>query len=470
MDSTSLYNVSTAGYLMSLMLFAIHVINVRRVLLKAGIVAVALSFLVQTAGMVARWVEAGLLEVDAAEKAVGQTLTGWSWFVVFTQHPPWSNLYEIMIYMSWGIVMVTLMAELAWQLSWVRQMGIILALMALGVASLTDATIKPLVPALKSWWIMIHVISASIAYAAGSIAAFICLLALMKDEARVQKERFIGFALIAMGVLLFALGGGPRLFVEQAYFVKLLSFAGEHVINVTNMATEKASSYMVPMPGVGYLLMVAVVAHVVVGMVLVLGRSFRAVKNYLTWLYIACFVASCGSLLTVLVHDLRSTAITSIDPAIGHHLSTQGPWFISFKSHPWSFALLIMVIIIEMFILLYLLYPNSIKSRLPEVAQLEGASYRAISLSFFLMTLVLITGALWAHYAWGRYWAWDPKETGALAIWLNYAIYLHARRTSGLSGPFSSVIGVLGFFVIIIGFLGVNLGLFADGLHTYGNN
>ena len=94
----------------------------------------------------------------------------------------------------------------------------------------------------------------------------------------------------------------------------------------------------------------------------------------------------------------------------------------------------------------------------------------AISLAFFLMSIVLITGALWAHYAWGRYWAWDPKETGALAIWLTYAIYLHARRTSGLSGPVSSLIGVLAFFVIIIGFLGVNLGLFADGLHTYGNS
>lgn len=452
---------------MSLSLFAIHVVNMRRFVLKAGIIAVALSFLLQTAGMVARWIEAGFLEVSAAEKAIGQALTGWSWFVVFTQHPPWSNLYEIMIYMSWGIVLVTLIAELKWQLSWVRQMGIILALMALGVASLTDATIKPLVPALKSWWIMIHVISASIAYAAGSIAAFICLLALMKDEVRVNREKFIGYALIAMGILLLSLGGGPRLFLEQAYFVKLLSVAGEHIVNVTNMASEKKTSFLVPMPGVGYLLMAAVLLHVVLGAVAVgYGNTKRVAAGFMA----AGFMATLVVFAAVLFHDLSSTAITMLDASISHHLSPVGPWFIGFKSHPWSFTLLVMVVIIETFLISYFLWPSVIKIRLPEVEMLETASYRAISLSFFLMTLVLITGALWAHYAWGRYWAWDPKETGALAIWLNYAIYLHTKRTSGLSGPFSSVIGIFGFFVIIIGFLGVNLGLFADGLHTYGNN
>src|SRR5262245_5301357 len=142
MYSTSLYNLSTIGYLMSLVLLATHVVNARRFILRASVVIIALSFLIQTGGMVLRWFEAGFLEVDAAEFAVGHALSGWSWFVVFTQHPPWSNLYEIMIYMSWGIIMVTLAAELRWRLAWVRQMGIILALMALGMAALTDATIK----------------------------------------------------------------------------------------------------------------------------------------------------------------------------------------------------------------------------------------------------------------------------------------------------------------------------------------
>ncbi len=465
MDSTSLYNLSTGGYVASLALFAVHLVNTRKFLVRAGVLVVACSFLVQTGGMVMRWVEAGHLEVSAAELAVGQKLSGWSWFVVFTQHPPWSNLYEIMIYMSWGIVMVTLFAEMKWQFAWLRQMGIILALMTLGIAALTDASIKPLVPALKSWWIMIHVISASVAYAAGSIAAFICLFALMKDRARVPKEKFAAYALILMGILLFSLGGGPHLLMEQAYFVKLLALAGENIINVMDMAKDNGASYLVPMPGVGWLIIAAVIIHLVGAASLLVGSA----KKHTNLIFGLAFVSVMVVLLSVLTHDVMRTTI-AVEGNVSHHLSPVGPWFISFKSHAWSFALLVLVVVLESYICWFLLNPKQIIDRLPEVEKLEGAAYKAISLSFFLMSLVLITGALWAHYAWGRYWAWDPKETGALAIWLIYAIYLHARRTPGLSGPFSSVLGVSGFFVIIIGFLGVNLGLFADGLHTYGNS
>lgn len=469
MHSTALYNLSTAGYLMSLVLLATHVVNARKLILRASVVIIAVSFLVQTGGMVLRWIEAGYLEVNAAERAVGQVLTGWSWFVVFTQHPPWSNLYEIMIYMSWGIVMVTLAAEMRWQLAWVRQMGIILALMALGMAALTDATIKPLVPALKSWWIMIHVISASIAYASGFIAAFMCLFALMKDHERVKAEKLVGFGLIGLGVLLFAAGGGTRLFLEQAYFVKLLATAGETVVNVLDMSKDKGVSFLVPMPGVGVLVMVAVVAHALGGLSILLGAKNAFIKNNIPIIFSLCCALAFLCFAAMLIIDMRQLPI-EVDAAMAHHLAPAGPWFIGFKSHPWSLGLFTLTMLGETMFLLHLWWPQSISGKLPATATLEAASYRAISLSFFLMTIVLITGALWAHYAWGRYWAWDPKETGALAIWINYAIYLHTRRTAGLSGPFSSVMGCFGLFVIIIGFLGVNLGLFADGLHTYGNS
>ncbi|HXW52650.1 MAG TPA: cytochrome c biogenesis protein CcsA [Myxococcota bacterium] len=470
MSSTALYNWSTAGYLVSLAIFAFHVVNTRRLLLRAGVLLVALSFLVQTLGMVFRWVEAGFLEVTAAEKAVGQHLSGWSWFVVFTQHPPWSNLYEIMIYMSWGIIIVTLACELKWQLAWVRQVGIILALMALGMAALNDATIKPLVPALKSWWIMIHVISASIAYASGALAAFICLFALMKDGVRVKDEALIGYGLLFMAILLFALGGGYHLLTDHAYYVKLLAHAGDSVVNVVDMTKEKSASYLVPMPGVGVMIEAFVLIHVACGSVL-LFRSRRPgnASAYIRSAMLLCFLSVMTLALVMLFHDMRATPVT-VFGGIAHHLAPVGPWFISFKSHPWSFGLVILAVLIEGVLLLHLFWPRFFTERLPDVSALEGAAYKAISLSFFLMTVVLITGALWAHYAWGRYWAWDPKETGALSIWITYAIYLHARRTAGLAGPFASVIGVCGFFVIIVGFLGVNLGLFADGLHTYGNS
>ena len=89
--------------------------------------------------------------------------------------------------------------------------------------------------------------------------------------------------------------------------------------------------------------------------------------------------------------------------------------------------------------------------------------------AFTFVGILIVTGAIWAHYAWGRYWGWDPKETGSLVIWFVYATYLHMRITHGLSGRPSAAIAIFGFFVVLAGFLGVNLGWFAEGLHSYGS-
>lgn len=463
MNSTLLYNVSTAGYVASLAVFAVHLIRDKKLVLRLGVFFVALSFFIQTMGMLLRWIEAGHLEVGSTEKAVGFAISGWSWWVVFTQHPPWSNLYEIMVYMSWGIVLVTLAAEIKWHLALIRQLGVILALFSLGLASLTDSSIKPLVPALKSWWIMIHVISASIAYAAGFIAAFVCFLCLIKDEKRIFRDKLTAVFLASVALLIFCLGGGVRLIVEQKYYVKLLANAGERVTSVFDIVANGSKPFLVAMPYVGGLFLFLLLFHLLSAIfILIIKKNIKAVT------LLNCCVTF-FTVIFVIALDLKKAPIILAPQSI-QHLSLPAPYFISFQSHSWSFGLLCFVLLLEVFFTLCILFPKFMHAKLPEVNFLESVSYKTISLSFFLMTIVLITGALWAHYAWGRYWAWDPKETGALAIWLNYAIYLHTKKTSGWSGPFSSFIGILGFFIIIVGFLGVNLGLFADGLHTYGNS
>jgi ABC-type transport system involved in cytochrome c biogenesis permease subunit len=287
----------------------------------------------------------------------------------------------------------------------------------------------------------------------------------MADDVRVPQHKFAGWVLIAFGALLFAIAGGPRLFVEQAYFVKLLAVAGENIVSVMDMSRENGVPFLVPMPKSSWLFIVAIIIHILSGCYLI----FLDNKKYMAKIYGLCLALTLSCLAVILYNDI-SQVMPRIDPAVAHHLAPAGPWFVSFKSHQWSFGLLLLVVAMQSLLLVFLVNPKIIRSRIPQVEILENASYKAITLSFFLMTLMLITGALWAHYAWGRYWAWDPKETGSLAIWLSYAIYLHTRRTAGLCGPFSSVLGVLGFFIIIIGFLGVNLGLFAEGLHTYGNS
>ena len=81
------------------------------------------------------------------------------------------------------------------------------------------------------------------------------------------------------------------------------------------------------------------------------------------------------------------------------------------------------------------------------------------------MTLNLISGAVWAYYAWGRYWGWDPKETWALITWFIYVIYLHMRILGGWKGRKTALISIFGFFVVIFTYLGVNLVI--SGLHSY---
>ena len=104
--------------------------------------------------------------------------------------------------------------------------------------------------------------------------------------------------------------------------------------------------------------------------------------------------------------------------------------------------------------------------RLPTLEQLDDIMYKSIALGFAFFTLATILGALWAAEAWGGYWSWDPKETWALIVWLNYAAWLHLRLSKGLRGTPMAWWSIIGLFVTLFAFLGVNM--FLSGLHSYG--
>lgn len=107
-----------------------------------------------------------------------------------------------------------------------------------------------------------------------------------------------------------------------------------------------------------------------------------------------------------------------------------------------------------------------LQARLPALPLLDDLMYKAIALGFAFFTLATILGALWAAEAWGGYWSWDPKETWALIVWLNYAAWLHMRLTKGWNGKPMAWWAIVGFFVTLFAFLGVNM--FLSGLHSYG--
>lgn len=104
--------------------------------------------------------------------------------------------------------------------------------------------------------------------------------------------------------------------------------------------------------------------------------------------------------------------------------------------------------------------------RLPSLEILDDVMYKAITVGFAFFTIATILGALWAAEAWGGYWSWDPKETWALIVWLNYAAWLHMRLMKGLRGQIAAWWALIGLLVTTFAFLGVNM--FLSGLHSYG--
>lgn len=104
--------------------------------------------------------------------------------------------------------------------------------------------------------------------------------------------------------------------------------------------------------------------------------------------------------------------------------------------------------------------------RIPSLELLDDVMYKAIAVGFAFFTIATILGALWAAEAWGGYWSWDPKETWALIVWLNYAAWLHMRLMKGLRGQVAAWWALIGLLVTTFAFLGVNM--FLSGLHSYG--
>ena len=104
--------------------------------------------------------------------------------------------------------------------------------------------------------------------------------------------------------------------------------------------------------------------------------------------------------------------------------------------------------------------------QLSTTEQLDSLSYRTITVGFLMLTVGIVSGAVWANEAWGSYWSWDPKETWALICWLVYAAYLHTRLSRGWQGRRPALVAVVGLVVIAVCYIGVNL--LGIGLHSYG--
>ena len=281
-------------------------------------------------------------------------------------HIPVSNLYEVFVLFSIITALIYLFYEMRYK---TRALGgFVLLIISAAVAFLlwykfdkNADEIAPLVPALKSYWMKIHVPANFIGYGCFAISAMIGIVHLLKSHA--VKANI--WNILIPQIFLLPIISGSILMSQYEIF----------------MSKYEISSNMMYAYGLGFIVLFGL-AFWVLGFVLI--RSFK---------YIGL-------------------------------------------------------------------------DNLPAVELLEDVTYKSIALGFAWFTIATVLGALWAAEAWGGYWSWDPKETWALIVWLNYAAWLHMRLTKGWRGSTMAWWAVIGLFVTLFAFLGVNM--FLSGLHSYG--
>jgi cytochrome c-type biogenesis protein CcsB len=108
---------------------------------------------------------------------------------------------------------------------------------------------------------------------------------------------------------------------------------------------------------------------------------------------------------------------------------------------------------------------GSLRDRFPKPNVIDDLTHQMIMFGFLFLSVGIISGAVWANSAWGRYWGWDPKETWSLITWFIYATLLHAKLMRGWHGRRIAYLSVIGFAAVLFTYFGVNL---LPGLHSYG--
>jgi cytochrome c-type biogenesis protein CcsB len=195
----------------------------------------------------------------------------------------------------------------------------------------------------------------------------------------------------------------------------------------------------------------------VVGVFIFFERRFKI-------LVLGSFVTPVA-LVLMAISSLFPSALAPLNPAL------KSKWlvihtvvaFLGYASFAVAFGAAIIYLMQERFLKKKKL--GGLFQRLPSLDTLDEINYRCLTFGFPLLTVAIISGAIWAETAWGTYWSWDPKETWSLITWFVYAALLHGRLTTGWRGKKAAILAIIGFFVMLFTFLGVNL--LMPGLHSY---
>jgi cytochrome c-type biogenesis protein CcsB len=364
-------------------------------------------------------------------------------------HPPFASIYEMLLSFVWTLAALTLIAEKRYGVKVIGTVTMPVAIVGVILMQLLPSEVRPLVPALQSTWLHVHVTLAMLAYAACALSFALALMFLIQDK--LKTEVFLA------ATSLFTVG------IYAAILTRFERWGGFNVAawdaeNKSEMFISRGVRLFVTIPDLGWV-MLLVLAAVAAPLVLYILSQARKNDALLATANRAVFISILLQTLALVFFLLR--ARDGRYPS----LDADGLYPTTLAASPFILSALIGGIFANLLYLLMLWRREDLEKLLPDADALDRITYKTICIAFPLLTLMIAAGAYWANRAWGSYWNWDPKETWAAITWLVYAGYLHMRITRGMRGRVAAYFAVLGFAVVMFTFFGVTYLL--PGLHAY---
>ncbi len=365
-------------------------------------------------------------------------------------HPPFASVYEMLLSFVWTLAALTLIAEKKYGVKVIGTVTMPVAIVGVVLMQLLRTEVHPLVPALQSTWLHVHVTLAMLAYAACALSFALAMMFLIQDN--MKTETFL--AVTSASTL------GIYATIVLTRFEKWggLSLVAWNPENKAEVFLSKGVRLFVDIPDLGWLMTLTLLA---VASPLVLYGLARWKNNdsFLTIANRGVFVSILLQVMTLVMFLVRAND--------GRYpsLDADGLFPTSLAASPFILSGLVGGVFISLLYLLLVWRRPDLERLLPTSDNLDRITYKTICLAFPLLTLMIAAGAYWANQTWGSYWSWDPKETWAAITWLVYALYLHMRITRGWRGRRAAYFAIAGFAVVMFTFFGVTYLL--PGLHAY---
>ncbi len=369
------------------------------------------------------------------------------WYIA--GHPPFANIYEMLLSFVWTVAALTLIAERKYGVKVIGTVTMPLAVTGVILMQLLPSAVRPLVPALQSTWLHVHVTLAMLSYAACALSFALAMMFLIQDK--MKTETFLA----ATSAAVTAIYIGTMTRFEKWGGLAVVAWDAQ---NKEEISLQRGVKLMVAIPDLGWVFLLVLLASAAPLAIYGIAR-WKKQENFLTIANRAVFVSIALQVIALAGFILRTRNGVYASP------DAEGLFATSMAASPFILSGLICGIFASLLYLMLYWRRADLERLLPTADGLDRITYKTIGIAFPLLTAMIAAGAYWANRTWGSYWSWDPKETWAAITWLVYAGYLHMRITRGWRGRRAAYFAILGFAVVMFTFFGVTYLL--PGLHAY---